>query len=808
MTERLAPAETVAHAAALRAQIEQANYRYHVLDDPEITDAEYDRLMRELEALEAEHPALASPDSPTRKVGARAQGGFAEVRHAIPMLSLGNAFEQDGESDRERFREVAEFERRIEQTLKRREPVFSVEPKLDGLAISLRYEHGVFVQGATRGDGETGEDVTANLRTVRAIPLRLRNGKNQDESLRLRSTGWPDVLEVRGEVIMLHKDFEAFNAYARKHGEKPLANPRNGAAGSLRQLDPAVTAKRRLSFFAYAIGAVEGGELPPTHSATLRQLREWGFPVSPEVDTARGFDGLIAYYRRIGAKRDSLPYDIDGVVYKLDDYAGQREMGFVSRAPRWAIAHKFPAQEQITTVEAIEIQIGRTGAATPVARLAPVQVAGVTVTNATLHNADQVARLDVRVGDTVIVRRAGDVIPEVVRVMPELRPPHTRPWHMPAHCPVCGSELLREEGAAAWRCSGGLICAAQRKEALIHFASRRAMDIEGLGERFAEALVELDIVHSPADLYGLGVDDFVEMKRRIDERDGTTPETVKAGKVATKWAENLVAGIEASKRTTLARFLFALGIMHIGESTAKTLAAWLGRLEFVRSTPAAVLRVLPDIGSEVATSIAGFFAQAGNEQVVDALLEAGITFSDEGAPSPQLRARLDFGVLLGMANINKLGPKSCALLAQHFSTLDQLLAGGSAHWITAGVPQTAATSLEHHLADPAALAALREAEAAMQRLLAAIPHTAKAATAPLEGQTFVLTGTLASLSRDEAKDRLEALGAKVSGSVSKKTSAVIAGEATGSKLDKAQELGVPVWDEAQLLALLGKHEAG
>jgi len=796
MTERPAPAETVARAAALRAQIEQANYRYHVLDDPDITDAEYDRLMRELEALEAEHPALASPDSPTRKVGARARGGFAEVRHAIPMLSLGNAFEQDGESDRERFREVAEFERRIEQTTKRTEPVFSVEPKLDGLAISLRYEQGVFVQGATRGDGETGEDVTANLRTVRAIPLKLR-GK-----------GWPDVLEVRGEVIMLHKDFEAFNDYARKHGEKPLANPRNGAAGSLRQLDPAITAKRRLSFFAYAIGVVEGGELPPTHSATLQQLREWGFPVSLEVGIARGFDGLIAYFHRIGAKRDSLPYDIDGVVYKLDDYAGQHEMGFVSRAPRWAIAHKFPAQEQTTRLLGIEVQIGRTGAATPRARMEPVQVAGVTVTYATLHNADQVARLDARVGDTVIVRRAGDVIPEVVRVVEDLRPAGTVPWTMPTHCPVCGSELLREEGAAAWRCSGGLVCAAQRKEALIHFASRRAMDIEGLGERFAEALVELDIVHSPADLYSLGVDDFVDMKRRIDERDGTTPETVKAGKVATKWAENLVAGIEASKHTTLARFLYALGIMHIGESTAKTLAAWLGRLDFVRSTPAPVLRVLPDIGSEVATSIAGFFAQAGNEQVVDALLEAGITFSDEGAPSPLLRERLDLGVLLGMANINKLGPKSCKLLVQHFPTLDQLLAGGSAHWITAGVPQAAATSLQNHLADPAALAGLREAEVAMQRLLEAIPRTARATTAPLEGQTFVLTGTLASLSRDEAKDRLEALGAKVSGSVSKKTSAVIAGEATGSKLDKAQELGVPVWDEAQLLALLGEHKAG
>jgi len=796
MTERPAPADVLARAAELRAQIEQANYRYHVLDDADITDADYDRLMRELEALETDYPALASTDSPTRKVGARASGGFAEVRHQLPMLSLGNAFEQDGESERERFREVAEFERRIEQTLDRREPIFSVEPKLDGLAISLRYERGIFVQGATRGDGETGEDVTANLRTVRAIPLKLR-GK-----------GYPDVLEVRGEVIMLRKDFEAFNEYARAHGEKPLANPRNGAAGSLRQLDPAITAKRRLSFFAYAIGVVEGGGLPATHSATLQKLREWGFPVSPEVDIARGFDGLIAYFRRIGAKRDSLPYDIDGVVYKLDDYAGQREMGFVSRAPRWAIAHKFPAQEQATRLLDIEVQIGRTGAATPRARMEPVQVAGVTVTYATLHNADQVARLDVRVGDTVIVRRAGDVIPEVVRVIEDQRPPGTVPWTMPTHCPVCGSALIREEGAAAWRCSGGLICAAQRKEALIHFAARRAMDIEGLGERFAEALVELDIVHTPADLYGLTVERFVAMKQALDERDGTTPETVKAGKVATKWAENLVDGIAASKHTTLARFLFALGIMHIGESTAKTLAAWLGTLDFVRSTPAPVLRVLPDIGDEVATSIASFFAQEGNQQVVDALLAAGIVFGDETAPSPLLRERLNLGVLLDMANINKLGPKSCKLLAQHFPTLDKLLAGSSAHWITAGVPQAAASGLETFLADPEALAGLREAEASMRRLLKAIPATAAVVQSPLAGQTIVLTGTLTSLSRDEAKERLEALGAKVSGSVSKKTSFVVAGEAAGSKLDKAQELGVPVWDEAQLLALLKEHEAG
>ena len=798
MSASQVPADNSTRAAKLRERIEQANYRYHVLDDPEITDAEYDRLMRELEALEAAHPELATPDSPTRKVGARASGGFAEVRHAMPMLSLSNAFEQQvdgeqGEDDRTRFHEVAEFERRIERTLDRSEPVFSVEPKLDGLAISLRYEHGAFVQGATRGDGETGEDVTANLRTVRAIPLKLRG------------TGWPEVLEVRGEVIMLRKDFEAFNERAREHGEKTLANPRNGAAGSLRQLDPAITAKRKLSFFAYAVGVVEGGELPPTHSATLRQLREWGFPVSPEVDTARGFAGLIAYFKRIGAKRDGMPYDIDGVVYKLDDYAGQREMGFVARAPRWAIAHKFPAQEQSTTVEAIEIQIGRTGAATPVARLKPVQVAGVTVTNATLHNADQVERLDVRVGDTVIVRRAGDVIPEVMRVMPEQRPPHTKPWKMPAHCPVCGSALLREEGEAAYRCSGGLVCAAQRKEALIHFASRRAMDIDGLGERYVDALVDFGYVHTPADLYRLTLDDFLEMKRRADERDGTTPETVKAGKIATKWAENLLDGIEASKNTTLARFLFGLGIMHIGESTAKTLAAWLGRLEFVRSMPAPVLRVLPDIGGEVAASIAGFFAQAGNQQVVDALLAAGVQFGDEGEPSPKLRERLDLAVLLDMVNVSKLGPKSTALLAAQYPTLQRLLDAGQAQWITAGLPQGAAINLETYLADESQLDALREAEAAMQRLLDAVPAAAKAASLPLEGQTAVLTGTLPTMSRDEAKEKLEALGAKVAGSVSKKTSFVVAGAEAGSKLDKANELGVPVWDEAQLLALLAKH---
>jgi DNA ligase (NAD+) len=782
-------------AEELRRQIDHANYRYHVLDDPEIPDADYDRLMRELEALEAEHPQLVVPDSPTRRVGARALGGFAEVRHALPMLSLGNAFEQEGENNRERYREVAEFERRIEQTLGRKQPVFSVEPKLDGLAISLRYENGVFVQGATRGDGETGEDVTANLRTVRAIPLRLRG------------EDWPRVLEVRGEVFMRRDAFEAFNAYANEHGEKPLANPRNGAAGSLRQLDPAITKRRRLNFYAYGVGVVEGGELPPTHSQTLGKLSDWGLPVSREVEVAEGFEGLITYFKRIGAKRDSLPYDIDGVVYKLDDYAGQREMGFVARAPRWAIAHKYPAQEQSTTVDAIEIQIGRTGAATPVARLTPVQVAGVTVTNATLHNADQVARLDVRVGDTVIVRRAGDVIPEVVRVILEQRPAKTHPWKMPTHCPICDSALVREEGEAAWRCSGGLVCPAQRKEAVIHFASRRAMDIEGIGERFVDALVDFGYVHTPADLYQLTLEHFLEMKQRADERDGTVPETVKAGKIATKWAENLVEAIEASKKTTLARFLYALGIVHIGESTAKTLASWLGRLEWVRSTPAPILRELPDIGGEVAGSIAAFFRQDGNRIVVDALLKAGVVLSDEADPSPSLHQKLGLATLLEDAGVSGIGRRNAELLATHFPSISALHAGGSAHWITAGLPQNATANLQVFLDDADRRTALQEAEAAMHRLLAAAPKAGVAEALPLAGQTAVLTGTLSSLGRDEAKEKLEALGAKVAGSVSKKTSFVVAGEAAGSKLDKAQELGVEIWDEARLLELFKQHGA-
>jgi len=826
------PADRVAE---LRARIEDANHRYYVLDDPSIPDAEYDALLRELEALETAHPELASDDSPTRTVGARPDGGFPEVRHAIPMLSLANAFETPGvgedADDRTRYAEVADFERRIEQKLGISAPVFSVEPKLDGLAISLRYEDGIFVQGATRGDGATGENVTANLRQVRAVPLKLRTAGSPP----------PAVLEVRGEIYMPRKAFEAWNARALEHNEKLLANPRNGAAGSLRQLDPAVTRRRPLAFFAYAVGEVRGLELPETHSATLALLRQFGFPVAPEVDTATGFDGLIAYFRRIGKVRDSLPYDIDGVVYKLDDFDQQATMGFVSRAPRWALAHKFPAQEQSTVLRAIEVQVGRTGAITPVARLEPVQVAGVTVTNATLHNEDQIRRLDAREGDTVIVRRAGDVIPEIVRVIEERRPAGTVEWSMPATCPVCGSELVREEGAAAWRCTGGLTCSAQRKEAVRHFASRRAMDIEGLGDRQAEALVEFGFVHSPADLYVLTVEDLVRMKTALDAataadfaqavRDSrgalvldAEGEAVLAeeapvwkeagflrqhlalgteGKLATRWAENLVAGIDASRTTTLPRFLFALGIPHLGETTAKSLAHWLGSLEFVRSTPATLLQALPDIGGEVARSIATFFEQPGNIAVVDALLAAGITFTDETAPAAELRERLGLAHLLASLPVDKLGGKSAERLADTYGTLDALLRANASGWTGAGLSSAGADNLSAYLANADALAALRAEDAAMRRLLDAAPVRASKAAGPLAGKTVVLTGTLAAMTRDEAGERLEALGAKLAGSVSRKTSLVVAGEAAGSKLTKAQELGIEIWDEAALLAFLG-----
>ncbi|MGH8125164.1 MAG: NAD-dependent DNA ligase LigA [Rhodanobacteraceae bacterium] len=690
----------------LREAIEDANHRYYVLDDPCIPDAEYDRLMRELEALEVAHPQLATADSPTRRVGARPASGFAGVRHAIPMLSLSNAFtDANAPEGVDPNHEVRDFVRRVEQGLGIADPEFAVEPKLDGLAISLRYEDGVFVQGATRGDGTAGEDVSANLRTVKAILLKLRG------------RGWPRVLEVRGEVFMPKAGFDAYNARMLREDGRPLANPRNGAAGSLRQLDPHVTASRPLAFYAYGVNVPPDPDavIADRHSAAMAKLRAWGFPTCPQNELARGAEGCLAYFRKIGAARAELPYGIDGVVYKVDRYDQQRELGYVARAPRWALAHKFPAEEQATVVEAIDIQIGRTGAATPVARLRPVQVAGVTVTNATLHNADQVARLDVRVGDGVIVRRAGDVIPEVVRVIPERRPAHAKPWKMPSHCPICGSAIEREEGEAAARCTGGLVCAAQRREAIRHFASRRAMDIDGLGERYIEGLIAFDYLHSPADLYGLTRDDFIAMKRRAEERNDAIPESVKAGKIATKWADNLVAAIEASKATTLERFLFALGISDVGEATAKTLARHFGSLDALMHANEPELTEVNDVGPIMAAHIAAFFAEKRNRDAIVALRQAGV------------------------------------------------------HW------KESAPRRKTH--------------------------------GPLAGQTVVLTGSLSSLTRDEAKDRLEALGAKVAGSVSKKTSFVVAGEAAGSKLDKGQAMGVEILDEAGLLALLKKHGA-
>ncbi|HEX5354499.1 MAG TPA: NAD-dependent DNA ligase LigA [Rhodanobacteraceae bacterium] len=785
-------------AAMLREAIDDANYRYYVLDDPSIPDAEYDRLMRELEALEAAHPELATPDSPTRRVGARPASGFAEVRHAIPMLSLSNAFtDADVPQGTDPNHEVRDFVRRIEQRLEVHEPAFSVEPKFDGLAISLRYEDGVFVQGATRGDGETGEDVTANLKTIRAIPLKLR-GK-----------GWPRVLEVRGEVYMPRAGFEAYNEKARTSDGKvkPLVNPRNAAAGSLRQLDPRITAQRPLAFYAYALGVFEGAVMPARHSEVLTKLREWGFPVSPLVATARGADGCLAYFAKIGAMRDKLPFDIDGVVYKVDDLAAQRELGFVGRTPRWAIAHKFPAQEQTTVVEDIIINIGRTGAATPAAKLKPVFVGGVTVTNATLHNADQVARLDVRVGDTVIVRRAGDVIPEVVRVLPELRPTGTKPWEMPKHCPICGSDIVREKGEAVARCTGELACAAQRTQSVFHFASRRAMDIDGLGERYIEDLGEFGYLKTVADLYKLTLDDLLEMKRSADERDGTTPETVKAGKAATKWAENLIEAIDHSRNTTLERFLYALGVRHVGESTAKALAAWFGDLALIRHLPWPLLKLVPDIGDEVARAIDDFFEQPGNQKVIDDLLARGVRVRDAHPPSAKLRAALALENVLVRAGFPKLTKKRAEQLAAAFDSFDAVVAADVSAITAAGLPQDGAEAVHGFMHGREGRTLTKRVTDALAALHAATAHVRASGAGPLEGQTVVLTGTLSSLARDEAKAKLETLGAKVAGSVSKKTSFVVAGEAAGSKLDKAQQLGVAIWSEAKLLDFLKAHGA-
>jgi len=671
------PAVVAARAEALRREIAEHDYRYYVLDAPTVSDAEYDGLFRELADLETRYPALVTTDSPTQRVGGAPAAAFDAVTHRVPMLSLNNAFSDE---------EAEAFDRRIREGLGVDDVEYAVEPKFDGLAVSLAYQAGRFAVGATRGDGSSGENVTANLRTVAAIPLVMPAGTV------------PPLIEVRGEVLMLKRDFEALNAAQAARGEKTFANPRNAAAGSLRQLDARITADRRLAFYAYGIGDVRwGGVAPPsTHDALMRLLAALHFPVTKERAVVRGRTGLLGYYRQLGERRAALPFEIDGVVYKVNDLALQERLGFVSRAPRFAIAHKFPAEEMATEVVGIDVQVGRTGAVTPVARLKPVFVGGVTVTNATLHNEDEVRRKDVHVGDTVIVRRAGDVIPEIVRVVVDKRPARASAFSMPVRCPECGSAVVRLADEAIARCTGGLFCPAQRKQALLHFAGRRAMDIEGLGEKLVDQLVDGGLVRTPADLYGLGVEELAGLER-----------------MAEKSAANVVAAIERNKATTLARFIFGLGIRHVGEATAKDLARHFGGLDGLMNAPPEELLAVRDVGPVLAESIARFFAEPHNREVIAELRAAGV----------------------------------------------------------------------------------RWRETTQQR----------ASAGRLAGLTFVLTGTLPTLTREDAKALIESEGGKVATSVSKKTSYVVAGADAGGKLAKATELGVPLLDEAQLRRLAARE---
>ena len=678
------PGDVAAQVAVLRETIRRHDHRYYVLDDPEIPDLEYDGLMRELERLEAERPDLVTPDSPTQRVGATPSEAFAEAAHHVAMLSLANAFDED---------EVRAFDRRIRERLSGEEGGeltldYTGEAKIDGVAMSLVYEHGTLVRGATRGDGTRGEDVTANVRTIRAIPLKLLHSAP------------PALIEIRGEIFMTRDGFERMNEEQRERGERSYVNPRNAASGALRQLDPGVTASRPLSMYCYGTGLVsEDAVLPHRHGDMLEVMAAWGLPVSPHTRVLDDVDACLAYHADIGSRRDSLGHDIDGVVFKLNDLRAREIVGQVSRAPRWAIAYKFPAEEALTRVAGIDVQVGRTGALTPVARLDPVFVGGVTVTNATLHNQDEIGRMDVRVGDTVWVRRAGDVIPEVIRVVLERRPEGTRRFTLPERCPTCGSEAVRSDGEAAVRCTGGLVCPAQRKQAIRHFASRRALDIEGLGEKLVDQLVERGMVSTVDDVFRLEVADLAGLDR-----------------MAEKSAQNLKDGIERARRTTLDRLLYALGIRDVGEATAAALAAHFGSLQALRDADEEALVEVPDVGPVVAASILRFFAEPRNKPVVKALVEE--LSWEETAPS-------------------------------------------------------AAT---------------------------------EQAPSPLAGKTFVLTGTLEAMSRDDAKHRLQALGAKVTGSVSKRTDFVVAGANPGSKLDKAQTLGIAVLDEEGLRELLGGSE--
>jgi len=671
-----ASAATKKKVESLRSHIRHHNYQYHVLDEPEVPDAEYDRLVRELQDLEKEYPELITADSPTQRVGAEPIKAFGTVRHILPMLSLENAFSED---------ELNAFHRRVTERLELEldaDLKYAAEPKLDGVAVSLLYEKGQLVRGATRGDGTTGEDITHNVRTIDAVPLKLMD------------KGYPSTLEVRGEVFMPREGFIAYNQQALQKGEKTFVNPRNAAAGSLRQLDPRLTAERPLDIYVYSVGLTNGGGLPNCHSEILDRLQGWGLKVCPERKVVSGIGGCLEFYADIGRRRDSLRYDIDGVVYKVNRLDYQKELGFVSRAPRWAIAHKFPAQEEVTIVRDVEFQVGRTGALTPVARLEPVFVGGVTVSNATLHNIDELHRKDVRIGDTVIVRRAGDVIPEVVKIIPERRPKGLRIVKVPAKCPVCDSAVVREEGEAVARCTGGLICAAQRAEALKHFVSRRALDVDGLGSKLIEQLVAIDRIKTPADLYGLDRDELAGMDR-----------------MAEKSAENLLAAIERSKDTTLARFLYGLGIREVGEATASSIAAHYGKLTSIMEADEQSLQTVSDVGPVVASRIHAFFAEKHNQEVIKSLIDSGLTWK-ETKPSP------------------------------------------------------------------------------------------KTADGPLSGKTFVLTGTLSSMTRDEAKEKIQAAGGKVTGTVSKKTDFVVYGDKAGSKLTKAQNLGIATIDDDSFQKIL------
>ncbi len=772
----------------LREQIDQHNYRYYVLDEPSIPDAEYDRLFQELKALEARYPELVTPDSPTQRVGAKPEGGFAEVAHELPMLSLDNAFEAD---------DLRAFVRRIGERLEQQDTdsiAFACEPKLDGLAISLIYENGVLVRGATRGDGYTGEDITLNVRTIASVPLKLLGH------------GWPQRLEVRGEVYMPKEGFEALNEQARARDEKTFVNPRNAAAGSLRQLDPAVTARRPLEFCCYSTGIVEGGELPDSHSETLKLLNQWGLRINSEMRVVRGVGGCLEYYRRLAEKRNDLAYEIDGIVFKVDARTLQQQLGFVSRAPRWAIAYKFPAQEEITRLNDVEFQVGRTGAVTPVARLEPVFVGGVTVSNATLHNMDEIARLDVRIGDHVMIRRAGDVIPQIVKVVTEKRTGNETAVEIPQQCPVCGSEIERtklvkrgkggeqiSEGAI-YRCVGRLACEAQLRQALFHFGSRKAMDIDGLGEKNIEQLVARGLVRSPADLYRLTVDDLLTLEG-----------------FARVSSEKLIDAIDQSRATTLEKFVYALGIPEVGEETARTLARDLGSLNRIRTALPRTLAILKDIGLTVAHEIHNFMADDHNRQVIDDLLQQGVTPSERGEINSALAGRVSFAALIQSLEIARLGPKGAQALAEHFESVDALLATTETQLRrVTGVNSAARESLLAFVDDEESCRQVRALEQQLREF--GLHWECKRAdatqTLPLSGQTWVLTGTLATLTRDEAKQRLEALGAKVAGSVSKNTDTLVAGEKAGSKLDKARKLAVAVMDEDAFLAFLAQHGQG